>query len=140
MKLELNTKEWLAIYGLLERQFPNPDKHLLEIHSRMKAQLTNLIQDSNRDQFEEWFGQTEQKVIDLRNKNSEVMSSLRQVPKHDAKCKCGHVTEQHLTDEKISSILNAAPCQMCDCSDWQPTSEIPVGNKPPLSRLKREKK
>lgn len=73
MKLELNTKEWLAIYGLLERH-ANNDKHLTEVYNRMKASLVEALNTSSQVkqqvQFQTWFNINEEKVKELAARGS----------------------------------------------------------------------
>lgn len=79
MKLELNIKEWLAIYGLLERQVPSTDKQIVEVHNRMKSHLVTIMQESQRDQFETWFQQTGEKVADLESQKQAVVDDMMQL-------------------------------------------------------------
>lgn len=74
MKLELNIKEWVALLGLLERQVPNPDKHLVEVHNRMKATLVSVLTSAERLQAEQWLELTQRKIDDLAKQNRDVVS------------------------------------------------------------------
>lgn len=73
MKLDLNIKEWVSLFGLLERQVPSTDKYLVEIHNRMKAQLVTVLTSAEKDQFERWFDITHRKVEDLEKQNKEII-------------------------------------------------------------------
>lgn len=84
MKLDLNIKEWIALYGLLERQVPSPDKQIVEVHNRMKSTLTTIMQEADRDQFEKWFKHTEEKVEDLVTQNRTVIDELKTVVKPES--------------------------------------------------------
>jgi hypothetical protein len=68
MKLELNNKEWLAIYGLLER-YHNNDKHLTEIHNRMKITLNDALNTHHsaqkQTQFANWFSTNTEKIKEM---------------------------------------------------------------------------
>lgn len=75
IKLDLNVKEWIAVYGLLERQSPSQDKHLVEVHNRMKATLAQFIATAVKDQFEKWFDQTSRKVAELDEQNQELIKT-----------------------------------------------------------------
>jgi len=71
MKLELNTKEWLAIYGALERH-ANGDKHLTEIHNRMKATLAGSLNELENSRFNQWFAINTEKVKDLESQLDQI--------------------------------------------------------------------
>lgn len=81
MKQELNTKEWLAIYGLLERH-AGSDKHLTEIYNRMKANLvvalntTENLQSKKDSQFQAWFSINDSKVRELTEQRNAIKSEL----------------------------------------------------------------
>lgn len=66
MKLDLNNKEWIALYGLLERRGSDDDKHLNEVHLRMRSIISNALCCSERNQFEDWFKNTQIKVERLK--------------------------------------------------------------------------
>jgi hypothetical protein len=76
MKLELNIKEWLALYGLLERQAASPDKHLTEVQNRMKATLVSALTTLDREPFERWFDATQRKIDVLEQENTGVKQSM----------------------------------------------------------------
>lgn len=80
MKLELNIKEWLALYGLLERQAANPDKHLVEVQNRMKATLVSALTSLDREPFERWFDVTQRKIDVLKQENTNVKQSMATTP------------------------------------------------------------
>ncbi len=73
MKLEVNNREWLALFGLLERQVPHQDKNLMELHNRMKASLLTLMSVDERAQFEVWSDITATKVLALREENKKIV-------------------------------------------------------------------
>lgn len=73
MKLDLNNKEYVALYGLLERQSASLDKHLVEVYSRMKAHFVALLASADRDVFERWAESTQRKIDDLQQENSQLM-------------------------------------------------------------------
>lgn len=83
MKLDLNIKEWIALYGLLERQVPSPDKQIVEIHNRMRSTLVTIMQEADRDQFDKWFKQTEEQVNDLASQNKTVIDELKTTVKSE---------------------------------------------------------
>jgi hypothetical protein len=78
MKLEVNNREWLAIFGLLERQVPHSDKNLMELHNRMKASILSLMNDDQGSQFEKWFDITGEKVKAQREENKKIVSLAMQ--------------------------------------------------------------
>lgn len=77
MKLELNIKEWIAMFGLLERNSTTPDKYLTEIHLRMKSTLVSIMTEAERDQFEKWSEVTAAKVKDLEQQNERIRTQVR---------------------------------------------------------------
>lgn len=73
MKLDLNTKEWLAIYALLERNAV-VDKHLTEVQNRMRKTLTELLNNAEKAQIQQWFANTTEKIGRLNQDLQQVVA------------------------------------------------------------------
>ena len=78
MKLDLNVKEWLALYGLLERQ-TRTDKQLFEVSNRMRAVLADLLNQRERSKFDTWFDVNQTKINDMQQQNINIKAQVNEI-------------------------------------------------------------
>lgn len=76
MKIDLNPKEFVALFGLLERNSPYVDPKLDQVHKRVTSILVSSLSDLDQEKAERWFAMMQNRVNDLTMQNNMIVSNI----------------------------------------------------------------